>query len=247
MNIKQVLKSRKLIALTLAILMVTVSCVTGFAEGIEGTEDRDVKDSGVGVILSDSEEEEEEGEKGVIADETTILEDEIPLSSPLESSSLTLDAESTVEQTTSLSLTVDTPEDIISVSIPSTLMLQMDANGKMIVPTTAKITNNTEGKGIEIQNIQIDLAGEWEYAAYSKEFQEGETNKQIALKLRSDEMDETGNVGLTADNWKVPADSSIDLTIDARIPKQTVSGTYNNLATISFTIGLSEGENGGGN
>lgn len=152
----------------------------------------------------------------------------------------------TYEGSTSLSIEVQADQEILSVTLPTAILLQMSGDGSMITPTNAKIKNNVADRGIQINSIQVDLTSDWQYAVYSDNFATNEANpKQLGLRLKNDDMGKTGAIQLTAEDWRIAGDGELTIDIKAKVPRQKVAKLYENVAVINFNIGWQEGEVGG--
>ena len=143
---------------------------------------------------------------------------------------------------TSLSIEVQANREILSVTLPSVILLQLNSDGRMIAPTNAKIKNNVTDRKIQVNDISVDLTdSSWDYLAYSENLRTvTENSKALGLRLRNDDMDTNGNFSLTASDWVIDEDASLDLNIKAKMPKQTVATLYENVAVINFSIGWAD-------
>lgn len=146
------------------------------------------------------------------------------------------------EGSTSLSIEVQANREILSVTLPSVILLQLNSDGRMIAPTNAKIKNNVTDRKIQVNDISVDLTdSSWDYLAYSENLRTvTENSKALGLRLRNDDMDTNGNFSLTASDWVIDEDASLDLNIKAKMPKQTVATLYENVAVINFSIGWAD-------
>lgn len=143
---------------------------------------------------------------------------------------------------TSLSIEVQANREILSVTLPSVILLQLNSDGRMTAPTNAKIKNNVTDRKIQVNDISVDLTdSSWDYLAYSENLRTvTENSKALGLRLRNDDMDTNGNFSLTASDWVIDEDASLDLNIKAKMPKQTVATLYENVAVINFSIGWAD-------
>lgn len=122
----------------------------------------------------------------------------------------------------------------------------MDQSGKITVPTGAKIVNHVVDKGIKVTDIQVNLQSDWNIASIQEDF-EGlpDNSKDIAMSLRGDELEPSGGIRITPDNWIIYANTDISLDMQVKLPRQTTEGKIT-LASAEFTFDWVDGSEGGG-
>lgn len=130
--------------------------------------------------------------------------------------------------------------DIIIATVPVELPIVMDLDGNITVPTDAKIINHVTDKAIAVTAIDATTENGWIATDWSDDFATKlDDAKELGLSFRGDSMGSDGQFTLTSGNWTIEADSTIDLNMGAKIPKQTVEST-GKIATIGFTIDWAE-------
>lgn len=136
------------------------------------------------------------------------------------------------------------PTDIIIATVPVELPIIMNLEGKVTVPTDARIINHSTEKGIKVASVNISLSSDWKAEDFEADFTVKEQNtKEIGLSLRGDKLKTDGSLTVTDGNWNIGVDNNLPLNMQAKLPKQSnVSKTQ--LANIEFTIdwsGTTEG------
>lgn len=81
-----------------------------------------------------------------------------------------------------------------SVTVPSALPIDIDADGVVTVATDAKIVNNSNGP-IEIKSIEVKSLNGWELVEYGTDFSGTKTNtKEYCLQFMGEEIPTSGAV-----------------------------------------------------
>ena len=122
-----------------------------------------------------------------------------------------------------------------SVTVPATLSLVMDKDGKVYTPTNAVITNNSTA-AVKVTGISLSPKNGWTIVPYStKMANEKVDSHKIGLKLR-DSQSTLGNTMPITGNWDISKDSNLPLTYSAVVSatSQPISGT--NVLDVTFVI-----------
>ena len=129
------------------------------------------------------------------------------------------------------------PVVVFSAYVPSELPVKIDLDGRVIVPSNAKIINGVETKGIKVSDINVVIADGWSAEDWDADFSSKATDtKDVSLKFRGDKLSADGSFNITEDDWLIPKNSYIDLNMGAKVPKQTGLGSKGNIATVQFTL-----------
>ena len=111
---------------------------------------------------------------------------------------------------------------------------------KVFTPSNAAIVNEVATKGIAVTNIQANLDNNWQAENWNTDFSAlPENSKYVGLKLRGDTLSNDGSFSLTSNNWRIPKNSYIDLSMDAKLPPQSVN-QKSDAAVLSFTLDWSD-------
>ncbi len=125
---------------------------------------------------------------------------------------------------------------LFSAYVPSTLPIKVDKDGNVHTPSNAAIINGVATKGIAVTNIQASLDNGWQAKNWNTDFSTlPENSKYVGLKLRQDTLSNDGSFSLTANDWKIPKGSYLDLNMDAKLPPQSVN-QKSDAAVLSFTL-----------
>lgn len=125
---------------------------------------------------------------------------------------------------------------LFSAYVPATLPIKVDKDGNVHTPSNAAILNGVATKGIAVTNIQANLSNGWQAKNWNTDFSTlPENSKYVGLKLRQDTLSNDGSFSLTANDWKIPKGSYIDLNMDAKLPPQSVN-QKSDAAVLSFTL-----------
>lgn len=144
-----------------------------------------------------------------------------------------------VNDSTSITLTVnaaDTPA-VVQVKVPSTIPLTMNEQGAVQTTGGLKIENLSSEVPVKVTAITVTGNNGWSIADYNTNIT-GEANdtKKLGLWLNGATTSNGGSVNVVSDNWQIQPSSSIGLTVNAKIPKQTKSTSATNIANINWTF-----------
>lgn len=126
--------------------------------------------------------------------------------------------------------------DIFSATVPAVIPLSISTSGEITVPTNARIVNNNYDNGILVSGITLAGKNDWKTDDFDTGDFSVQDSKLIAMSFNGDASDASGNVALTANSWKIAADGTKDLTLAAKLPVQSKSGSVGQIATVSFTL-----------
>lgn len=127
--------------------------------------------------------------------------------------------------------------DLFSAYVPVELPIVATTDGKITVPTDAKIINGNKGRGIKVTEISADIDEGWTGKNYSDDFKQFEVNsKVISLKFKSAEMQADGSFTLNPDEWNISKDSYTDLNMGAKLARWTEPGDLGRAAVANFTL-----------
>ena len=122
-----------------------------------------------------------------------------------------------------------------SVTVPATLSLVMDKDGKVYAPTNAAITNNSTA-AVKVTGISLSPKNGWTVVPYSTNMANQKVDShKIGLKLR-DSQSVLGNTMPVTGNWDISKDGNLPLTYSAVVSatSQPISGT--NVLDVTFVI-----------
>lgn len=129
-----------------------------------------------------------------------------------------------------------------SATVPTSLPINVSADGVVTTANTTKIINNSIGK-IKVTNATFTAESGWTAVAFSKDMKSVNTNtKEVGFKLNGDVTNESGTLSFTPSNFSpMDAKNSSDtdellLTYDANIPAQTTDITSESIAKIVITL-----------
>jgi len=131
---------------------------------------------------------------------------------------------------------------VLIATVPLKLPIVMDLKDDGVtVPTNAKITNHVQTRGITVSAIKMTTAGGWEIRTMGDDFTAIANNtKALAMSFRGDCNATDGNFNLSAGNWNIAKNDSLNLNMTARVPIHTTLTTESNIATVSFTLTWAE-------
>lgn len=122
-----------------------------------------------------------------------------------------------------------------SVTVPATLSLVMDKDGKVYAPTNAVITNNSTA-AVKVTGISLSPKNGWTVVPYSTNMANQKVDShKIGLKLR-DSQSVLGNTMPITGNWDIAKDSNLPLTYSAVVSATSQPLTGRNVLDITFVI-----------
>ena len=146
------------------------------------------------------------------------------------------------ETQSNITLNVGNTGETFTAYIPTELPIQMDLDGNIVTATEAKIINASDTKDIKVSGVEVELGSGWSAANFEDDFtSKADNTQEIGIKLRSDTLSSDGTFSLTEDDWKIGKESSLDLNMGVKIPKQTVEGDKGKIATVTFTLEYADG------
>ena len=132
-----------------------------------------------------------------------------------------------------------------SVTVPTSLPVNVDGTGTVTVSTNNKIVNNSFGP-IEVKSVEVQPQNDWEIVDFDTNFKSLKVgSKQFGFKINDVEVELDG--GCSATFPIVYGKSETSFTYDADIAPQTSEITREAIANVVFTVGwYSEGGISGG-
>lgn len=122
-----------------------------------------------------------------------------------------------------------------SVTVPATLSLVMDKDGKVYTPTNAVITNNSTA-AVKVTGISLTPKNGWTVVPYSTNMANQKVNShKIGLKLR-DSKSTSGNTMPVTGNWEISKGSNLPLTYSAVVSATSQPITGSNVLDVTFVI-----------
>ena len=147
--------------------------------------------------------------------------------------------------TSDVTLKVETGGEpsVIQVRVPSEIPISQDKDGVVTVADNLAIQNLSTDKAVDITAIQVTGKNGWEIIDYSTDISgEAEGTKKLGLEFRGDGTTSNGAVSLSDGNWSIAAEQSLDLNVNAKLPKQGADyETKKSIAQVDYTIELHEG------
>lgn len=128
--------------------------------------------------------------------------------------------------------------EIIQVTVPAVLPLVMQEDGSLLVPSDAKIENNSADKNLEVTKLEVLCTGSWVLSDNWED--DSQVNNTLSLKFRGDIVSETGNTTLTTGNWEIPSSQDLQLSMEAKVVTEQKAQPATKIAEIQFTIGILE-------
>ncbi len=131
-----------------------------------------------------------------------------------------------------------------SVTVPTSLPVNMAADGTVTTATDAKIVNNSGGP-VKVANMTIAGANGWtieDYDSFDATTTAANT-KKFAMKINGDKTTGTDTISFTESNFpqiagKNNTDSDeLAINYDAKVPAQTTDLSDVNIANVVFTVG----------
>ena len=122
-----------------------------------------------------------------------------------------------------------------SVTVPATLSLVMDKDGKVYTPTNAEITNNSTA-AVKVMGISLTPKNGWTVVPYSTNMANQKVDShKIGLKLR-DSKSTSGNTMSVTGNWEISKGSNLPLTYSAVVSATSQPITGSNVLDVTFVI-----------
>ena len=148
--------------------------------------------------------------------------------------------------TSDVTLKVDTGEEpsVVQVKVPSEIPISQDKDGVVTVADNLAIQNLSTDKAVDITAIQVTGKSGWEIIDYGTDISgEAEGTKKLGLEFRGDGTTSSGAVSLSPDNWSIDKEQSLQLNVNAKLPKQGADyETKQSIAQVDYTIEVHEGQ-----
>ena len=122
-----------------------------------------------------------------------------------------------------------------SVTVPATLSLVMDKDGKVYTPTNAVITNNSTA-AVKVTGISLSPKNGWTIVPYSTNMANEKVDTyKIGLKLRDSKSTSGNSMPLTG-NWNISKGSNLPLIYSAVVSATSQPITGQNVLDVTFVI-----------
>lgn len=148
--------------------------------------------------------------------------------------------------TSDVTLKVETGEEpsVVYVKVPSEIPISQDKDGVVTVADNLAIQNLSTDKAVDITAIQVTGKSGWEIIDYGTDISgEAEGTKKLGLEFRGDGTTSSGAVSLSPDNWSIDKEQSLQLNVNAKLPKQGADyETKQSIAQVDYTIEVHEGQ-----
>ncbi len=129
--------------------------------------------------------------------------------------------------------------NIFSVTVPTTMEIVIDKNGKVFTPTNVAIYNNST-KNVKVSKVSLTGKNGWEVVSYSTNMaNEKVDSKKIGIKINDSESDNEGNLPLS-ESWIIEEDSSLPLEYDAKVSATSSPIAGTNVVDVNFVIDWSD-------
>ncbi|WP_294852425.1 leucine-rich repeat domain-containing protein [uncultured Oscillibacter sp.] len=127
-----------------------------------------------------------------------------------------------------------------SVTLPTALPVNVDADGIVTTATNTKIVNNSYGP-VEVSGIRVESQNGWSLVDFNTDFTKSKVNvKQYGLRLQGNDVP-TGSSASTANFPVIAGGGEFSLTYDANIAAQS-DAVSETIANVVFTVGWHEVE-----
>ena len=129
--------------------------------------------------------------------------------------------------------------NIFSVTVPTTMEIVIDKNGKAYTPTNVAIYNNST-KNVKVSKVSLTGKNEWKVVSYSTNMaNEKVDSKKIGIKINGSESDNEGNLPFS-ESWIIEKDSSLPLEYDAKVSATSSPIAGTNVVDVNFVIDWSD-------
>lgn len=141
------------------------------------------------------------------------------------------------------STAVETTADAVgfNVTVPTSVLIYMDADGRVTVGEGGSIVNNCAAP-VKIKSVTVTAQSGWELVTFGGNMTKA-GEKKFALKL-NDSPAEAGTGTVEVDNAArfpiLPGGNSLDLNWKAEVSPQKQAVTAANIAKVVFVLGLDE-------
>lgn len=139
--------------------------------------------------------------------------------------------------TTSIPLNLTMNSALFSVTVPSSLPIEVMPDGSVQVATDAKITNNSQSQ-VVITDFKVEMASGWRLSSYSDDFtQKAANSKEIGISVNDIDA-ATGNLvdGFTPIN----SGAYQNINYKVKLAPQTESKTVGTIGYLLVTVGWAE-------
>ena len=132
-----------------------------------------------------------------------------------------------------------------SMYVPSFVSFHVDKEGAVTyIPEDTKIYSGSETKPICIKAVSVAAQDGWQLVDYNTDFSQYEKDSfYVAVSINGCPVSPDGSMKIKPEDWVIPADGTLDLSFDVKVPKQTENQELPNVLKIDFTGDwYSEGE-----
>ena len=132
-----------------------------------------------------------------------------------------------------------------SMYVPSSISFHVDKDGAVTyIPEDTKIYSGSETKPICIKAVSVAAQSGWQLVDYNTDFSQYEKDSSyVAVSINGNPVSSNGSIKINPEDWIIPADGTMDLAFDIKVPEQTENQELPNVLKINFTGDwYSEGE-----
>ena len=128
-------------------------------------------------------------------------------------------------------------EEIVSFIVPDVIPINMDKDGVVTTSDNLKMQNLGD-KDIEVTAMSVEGKSDWQIVDYQDDLSsEPDNTHKLSMSFNGDKTDRSGNVQLTDGNWDIAAHENLGLSVNAKLPKQTVADdTTTSIAQVNYTF-----------
>ena len=131
-----------------------------------------------------------------------------------------------------------------SVTVPTSLPINIAADGTITVANDAKIINNGCGS-VLVTDVKIEGVDDWEIVDFDSANMSKEKvgSHKVAMQIMNDKTTADDTISFTQANWPAIAgknDTDTDellITYDAKVPAQATALTNVSVCNVTFTVG----------
>lgn len=136
-----------------------------------------------------------------------------------------------------IAVTADIDALTFSVTVPTTLTVNIDGFGKVTVPTNCKVINNSKC-AVVVSNVEVTSGEGWTKSPWSDNFNTKQLNtKEFALKINDAESDIQNTF------YYIDGKTSEPFQIAFKMPAQNQEISEADIAKIIFTVGWRTDDN----
>lgn len=122
-----------------------------------------------------------------------------------------------------------------SVTVPTSLPVEVSANGEVTVATDAKIINNSAG-AVKVSSVKVDSQNDWTLVDYEDLSGEKINTKKFGFAINEVGVNSSNGV-CSVEFESIPANDEIGFTYDAYVAPQATALNSEKMANVIFTVG----------